>query len=269
MVSWSWVSGADRYEIWRSTSSSSGFSLLESVDGSTTTYEDKDVVAGQDYYYRIKSCNYFGCSGFSKTAKGRASLVPLSPTGLQASQGEYADSVLVVWDPSENATSYEIQRSESREGPYSDLATVTRTVYQDFDVVVETVYWYRVRACNQAGCSPWAGPVSGYASRQAQGGLPAPTGLSASDGDYSGMIVITWDRVQGAEYYEVYRSLEENGDYDVLGKADTTLFEDKEVEANVTYWYKVRACNDEYCGPFSDADSGWAEEDVPPGPPRE
>lgn len=35
----------------------------------TTTYLDADVVQGQDYKYRVKACNIFGCSAYSNVAE--------------------------------------------------------------------------------------------------------------------------------------------------------------------------------------------------------
>ena len=269
LVSWNDVSGARRYEVWRSTSEQGDYERIGEVDGSMTSYEDRNVEAGQDYYYRVKACNRFGCSDFSAAARGRVRATPPAPTGLRASQGDFPDKVLLTWDASQGATGYDIQRAESQGGPYSDLAVgVVTTSYEDTEVTPGTTYWYRVRACNQAGCSAWTAPVVGYASRG--GNVPdAPQNLSASDGEYSGKIVVTWDGVEGINHYLVYRSRAENGEYVVIAQTTNTSFDDTTVEvgSDNVYWYKVRACADGSCGPFSNVDSGWAGEDVPPSPP--
>ncbi len=267
-VSWNEVSGARRYEIWRSTSEQGNYTMIGSVEASVTSYDDRNVEAGRDYYYRVKACNRFGCSDFSAAARGRARATPPAPTGLNASQGEFPDKVVLSWNAAQGATSYEIQRRAEGENDYSDLARgITTTSYVDDTVTPGTVYWYRVRARNQAGPGPWSRAVMGYAGG---GNVPsAPQNLTASDGAYSGKIVITWDEVIGVDHYLLYRSEAEDGEYVVLAQTEDTSFHDTTVETGEehVYWYKVRACSNGACGPFSNADSGWAAGDEPPGPP--
>jgi hypothetical protein len=43
--------------------------------------------------------------------------------------------------------------------------------------------------------------------------LTAPTGLSASQGDYTDRITITWNAAAGADYYRVYRCATADGDF--------------------------------------------------------
>ena len=116
-----------------------------------------------------------------------------------------------------------------------------------------TLYWYRVQACNDAGCSELSEPVAGYA-----GYPPAPTAVQASDGASPDRIVINWDPVPGATGYQVFRDTAENGTYNTfVGETASASVEDTRVSAGIRYWYRVRACNGWGCSPLSPArDSG-------------
>lgn len=78
--------------------------------------------------------------------------------------------VLVSWNLSTGATSYQIQRSLDNV-TYTPLVTVSgtplATSYLDIAVVIGTQYWYKVAAVNVTGSSPFTLP---------QSVVPAPTG---------------------------------------------------------------------------------------------
>jgi uncharacterized protein len=56
-------------------------------------------------------------------------------------------------------------------------------------------------------------------------------------------ITIRWQTIPGfaAAGYEVYRALNQNGPFAMLGQTDKTEYYDQNVENNISYYYKVRA----------------------------
>ncbi len=67
-------------------------------------------------------------------------------------------------------------------------------------------------------------------------GAPKPTfGLA------EGKIILTWDSVDDAESYEVYRAEEENGMGVRIWSGEETRFEDTDVAENETYYYTVKS----------------------------
>ena len=70
----------------------------------------------------------------------------------------------------------------------------------------------------------------------------APTYVSATKAAYTDRIVITWNKVTGADYYEIYRS-EDGKTFSKLttNATDTESYEDENVVAGKTYQYKIRA----------------------------
>ncbi|MEN3009751.1 MAG: hypothetical protein ABDI20_01995 [Candidatus Bipolaricaulaceae bacterium] len=264
-LTWSPVPQAGGYEVWRGPSAQGEFTLLAKT--AYTSYDDPSVVPGTAYWYKVRACNRAGCGAFTPVKRGSAQVpgVPPTPTGLSASQGTFTDRVRLTWQAAQGATSYEVYRAPAEAGPYALLATVTTPTHDDTQVEAGKVYWYKVRACSAAGCSALSAAVSGYAALAT---LPAPQNVQASDGTEPGKVVVTWQAVQGATHYLVYRALSQDGDYTHLATVAATTYEDADVEPGKTYWYRVRACNAQGCSVLSDPDSGTpGEGEAPPPPP--
>ncbi|HEC63330.1 MAG TPA: fibronectin type III domain-containing protein, partial [Candidatus Acetothermia bacterium] len=94
------------------------------------------------------------------------------PQGLTATDEEHPDKVVVTWEEVAEASSYLLYRAPAEEGTYQLLAETEDTSYEDLAVVPGTEYWYRVRACNEQGCSALSEPDSGSAGGGA--GPPPP-----------------------------------------------------------------------------------------------
>ncbi len=195
---------------------------------------------------------------------------PAPPSQLEATQGSYVRSVLLVWIPSEGADRYEITRATNAEGDFELVAETAQAMYKDTEVGTGRTYWYRVRACSPSGCSEYTEAVSGYAVAEGADLPLPPTGISATDGEYDDRIRITWMEVTGATHYRVHRAEEKDGNYDELADTETPHLNDRTAEPEETYWYKVRSCNEHGCSTLSSADSGYRKppsNDGPPPPP--
>jgi len=201
----------------------------------------------------------FGCNLFFRSA-------PTPPTGLAASDGTFADKVRIIWNAVEGAASYRVYRATSENGVYAKIGETTATLYDDAGVTPNVVYWYKVKACNAAGCSDYSAPDSGYAQSAVAGAPPAPTGVSATDGIYTDRVRVTWNEVPGATRYEIYRDTSAGGIFPLRGTSTTPSFDDTDVIPGRTYWYRVRACNVSGCSVMSAADSGYAEPVIPDTP---
>ena len=181
-----------------------------------------------------------------------APAAPVVKLGNSASSGKPT----LTWNAVEGAASYRIYRSTAKGSGYSLLGTTTATSYTNTGAKAGTTYYYRVKACNDAGWSPYSNIVSG----QAKSVTPKPSapvvkiGHSAS----SGKPMLTWNAVSGATSYKVYRATSQNGTYSLLGTVTATSYTNTGAKAGTTYWYKVKAVNSAGESAYSNVVSGRA-----------
>ncbi len=199
-------------------------------------------------------------TGIALTGCGLLDLLPTlppdkAPTGVTASYGQEND-VQVTWSPVERATAYRVFRADAQDGTYVLLGEAPSPPYSDPVGVANQgrLYWYKVEGCNSAGCGPKSVATAGYA-----GIPPAPTNVRASDGTYRDKIVITWDPVPGATYYQVYWDVNPDVGFKPVPGGDNvtgTSFDDTTAAPGTWYWYRVKACHATGCSALSRADSG-------------
>ena len=234
-LTWAAVDGAAKYEIYRSTQQSTGYSLLGTT--TSTSYVNTGAAVGTTYYYKVRALNVDGAAGaYSSTVSGAAKAVaPAAPTVTMT----YSDGgkPKLTWSAVSGATSYRVYRSESRGTGYSLLGTTTSTSYVNTGAAVGKTYYYRVKAVNSAGTSAYSNIVSGTARTPA----PAAPVLKGGTSSASGKPQLTWAAVNGAAKYDVYRSNSADGTFSKVGSTDKTTYVNTGAVKGVTYFYKIRA----------------------------
>ena len=234
-LTWAAVDGAAKYEIYRSTQQSTGFTLLGTT--TSTNYVNTGAAVGKTYYYKVRALNVDGAAGaYSSTVSGAAKAVaPAAPTVTMT----YSDSgkPKLTWSAVSGAASYRVYRSESRGTGYSLLGTTTSTSYVNTGAAVGKTYYYRVKAVNSAGTSAYSNIVSGTARTPA----PAAPVLKGGTSSASGKPQLTWAAVDGAAKYDVYRSNSADGTFSKVGSTDKTTYVNTGAVKGVTYFYKIRA----------------------------
>ncbi len=90
--------------------------------------------------------------------------------------------------------------------------------------------------------------------------LPTPANVSASDGTHINLINVTWDIVPDASGYEIYLSETESGKY---SQVENLIYNNENsvnisgLEHDNTYWFKVRAIDEEGVSEFSEPNTGF------------
>ena len=181
-----------------------------------------------------------------------APAAPVVKLGNSATSGK----PMLTWNAVYGATSYRIYRSTSRGSGYSLLGTTTATSYTNTGAKAGTTYYYRVKACNDAGLSPYSNVVSGKVKSVTP--KPAAPVVKLGNSATSGKPMLTWNAVSGATSYKVYRATSQNGTYSLLGTVTATSYTNTGAKAGVTYYYKVKAVNSAGESAYSNIVSGRA-----------
>ena len=125
--------------------------------------------------------------------------------------------VSLTWNPTSNATSYNVKRSTTHGGPYTPIASPTITSDTDASLTDGTTYYNVVSAVNATGQSANSSEVSATPTG-ATTGPPTPTGVSATAGNQQ--VVLNWNASPGATIYPVKRGTENGRSVYPSGHAD-------------------------------------------------
>jgi len=182
------------------------------------------------------ACN--GVSSTSNTGNNPQGTAPATPAGLTATAADKQANL--AWSASTGATSYNVKRSTTHGGPYTQLASPTITSYADTGLTDGTTYYYVVSAVNATGESANSNEVS--ATPMAATTAPAaPTGVTASAGDKQ--VVLNWNASSGAASYHVKRGTVSGGPYTQVAAPNVTTDTDTGLTDGTTYYYVVSAVN--------------------------
>ena len=169
-VTWTAVSGATSYTVYRSTSSG----VQGSVIGSPTTnsFADTSATPGTTYYYGVTASNGAGASALSAQDSGFIALSPPGvPTNVAASDGTSTNTVTVTWTAVSGATSYTVYRSTTAGVQGTLIGSPTTNSLVDTTPTPGTTYYYGVTASNSAGTSALSTQNSGFAAVASGGSL--------------------------------------------------------------------------------------------------
>ena len=181
-----WADAAtDEAGFWIDRSRTADFAVVDAsvwAPANATTAFDTGYTPGVTNYYRIRAFNAAGDSAVSTAASLAAPATTTDPQPVVVPPGSipynraYGDtgSVVVEWSPATGASGYAVERSTDglTFAPLATTAPVTGAsqYYVDASAAPHVNYWYRVRATNAAGASPYTPAVvaAAYTSRPDQ-----------------------------------------------------------------------------------------------------
>jgi hypothetical protein len=79
-------------------------------------------------------------------------------------------------------------------------------------------------------------------------------------------ITVSWNPVENATGYHIYRNLKLSGPYDLIESTTATSYTDTELSGNTLYYYQIAAYNKKYVGPRSRVGEAKTNA-LPPHPP--
>jgi hypothetical protein len=230
-VSWSAAAGATGYELQED--DNDGFSTP--AIRYTGTYTECEVTGqkGGTWYYRVRASNAGGYSAPSNVES--AGVKPAAPTLAAIANDDGDGSYLVDWDDVTGATSYRLE--VDGDSNFGSSTLVYEDAASQYQVSGQATgeWFYRVRASNSYGDSPWS-------SSQSVKVVPAAPSLNAiNNPDGLADYIVSWSAVDGATSYQL-----QEADNDGFTSA-TVRYDDDGTQFQVSgqptgmWYYQVRA----------------------------
>ncbi len=253
-IKWNAVSGATKYKVYRSSSSSGSYSLISTVTTNNAT--DYAPLSGYNYY-KVTALNSYNESEYSSYTYAYISSggngggnsddddIPLSPSNVTATNlgNNYIPEIKISWNSVSNATTYKIYRSNNSSSGYTLLGTSSYTHYTNWNPQSGKNY-YKVKAVNSAGESGY----SSYAlfNYDTSSSLVPGTPTVTTSGTSS--IYISWRCPSGNNYgkansYEIYKRDPDTGKYELIKSTTSTSYTDSNTHPGINR-YAVIAKND-------------------------
>lgn len=148
-----------------------GFQLERSINGTTftkiadigpdiTAYQNTGLSAATEYHYRVRAVNAAGASGYSNVSLAKTMNIPVPNAPLNFTAVPAApDRIQLRWSAvAGNATEVVIERSKGTDENFTIIKRLPAAVlqYVDEEALEIADYYYRIKAVNAGGDSPYS-----------------------------------------------------------------------------------------------------------------
>ena len=231
-LTWKAVKGADKYYIYRSTDGKNFKYYNETDEAGYTNYSTN---IGTTYYYKVRAVKTIDGNDHKSDFSAVRS-IQCRPAAVNLSISRSYGKPKLTWDAVADADKYWIYRSTDGKN-FKCYDTTTKTSYINSGAAFNTIYCYKVKAVKVVN---GRNVVSGSGSAKSVITALAKPSVSITTSD--GKPYISWDAVDGATGYYVFRSTD-GKNYSVLGYTTRTNYTNTASNAGTTYYYKVKADN--------------------------
>ena len=231
-LTWKAVKGADNYWIYRSTDGKNFKYYNETDEAGYTNYSTN---IGTTYYYKVRAVKTIDGNDHKSDFSAVRS-IQCRPAAVNLSISRSYGKPKLTWDAVADADKYWIYRSTDGKN-FKCYDTTTKTSYINSGAAFNTIYCYKVKAVKVVN-----GRNVASGSGSAKSVITALAKPSVSITTSDGKPYISWDAVDGATGYYVFRSTD-GKNYSVLGYTTRTNYTNTASNAGTTYYYKVKADN--------------------------
>ncbi|MDD5224893.1 MAG: SUMF1/EgtB/PvdO family nonheme iron enzyme, partial [bacterium] len=151
----------DGFKIERKTGAGGTYAQVGTAGADSTGYQDAGLACETDYYYRVRSFNAIGSSGFTGEVNAATGACPAAPANLQAAAVS-ASQVDLTWsDNSSDESGFQVERKRGAGGEYFPIYASSAGVTNWSDSGLgggpeSETYFYRVSAYYPGGHSAYS-----------------------------------------------------------------------------------------------------------------
>lgn len=220
-----------KYTVYRATSKNGKYSKLGTTSGGQ--YTNSSASAGRTYYYKVVAKR----GTASRTSNICEATVRCSAPTITVKRQTTTGKPVVTWKKISGAVKYQVYRSfTGKNNSYEMIGTVKGTSYTDKAALADQTCYYRVVAVDKKD-------QTSQNSKSAK--IVCTVAIPDAKGSYrkeDGKPVVTWEKVEGAAKYQVYRSTTgKTGSYTRMSTTTKTEYVNTSAVEGKTYYYKVRA----------------------------
>ncbi|WP_083964447.1 MULTISPECIES: OmpL47-type beta-barrel domain-containing protein [Metabacillus] len=242
-LSWKSVEEAVKYNVYRKVVGSDSIELIDST--TTNSFTDTSVQVGMNYEYSVTTIDRIDVETVPSMPLEVSMIddsqpVPQAPENLEVGKVNKND-LIISWSGVEGAITYNIYRSEKKDGTYELVGRTDKISYKDETVLTTIPYFYKVAAVNAGGISEHSDsietPVVTVLKRQMEDLGRSPVSIKTEEG-----VHVSW-RMLGTDpeniSFNVYRDGEKLNSSPITS---STNFVDKDGKTDSVY--EIRAVLD-------------------------
>jgi len=238
-LSWDAAAGAKGYAVYRSDTQTGSFARVGTTVSSD--FVDIPLTTGKIYYYKVFAyAPYNGKNEYSKaSATAGVKVVPQVPQSLKGESLGF-NRVKLTWASVKGADGYIAYYAEAKEGPYTLIQNYINDTEASFSpLVTGTTYYFRIRSYTVT--TLYGNAVSAACAPASVMPVPAAPAAVAAVSAGTDSVTVTWDAVEGATGYTVYRAGFLGLLFTKAGSTDQCTYTDTGLTAGSIYNYKVKA----------------------------
>jgi titin len=232
------------FKIERKLGSTGTFTQIATVGANVVSFSSLNLNANSKYFYRVRAYNAGGNSAYSNTMEATTlPKAPAAPGNLVVVVVSFSRLNLAWQDKSANEDSFQIERKLGAAGTFAEIAKLPTNIatFADTGLSASTQYFYRVRASNIGGQSPYSNETNATTN---PGPPNAPSGLTATPVNQTRIALVWTDNANNEAGFKIERKTGAGAFAQVgAASANATSFADTGLVANTEYIYRVRSSN--------------------------
>ncbi len=231
-LSWTAVPYATEYELYFSKNSGS-FEKIATVTGTEYAYDN--AVTGNEYGFKIKPVarDDYAVSYGLMSAAADVKMPLQKVSGVEITK-KTDKAITLSWNEADSATKYDVFVLEN--GGWTKEKSVTGTSCTVSGLKSHTEYSFKVRGVSSSATGEFSDIIKVRTKLSKVKTIKSKNVKSTS-------VRVYWSKVSGADTYLLYRY--SDGEWKRIAKTKDTAFDVKNLSANKTYYFKVKAYNSE------------------------